>query len=76
MTRGQVRCQVQVNAQAGDRVSLVQALYDKAAAFYGDEEFELEGAIKVEPSTEVSNIEGKSLAVMWEGDAWFISTKR
>lgn len=76
MTTGQVRCQVQVSAQAGDRASLIQALYDKAAAFYGDEEFVLEGAIKVEPSTEVSNIEGKSLAVMWEGDAWFISERR
>jgi len=74
--KGQVQCRVQVSAQASDREGLIQALYDKAASFYGDEEFVLDGAIAVEPSTEVSNARGKSLAVTWEGDAWFISAAR
>lgn len=74
--KGQVRCQVRVSAQANDREGLIQALYDKAASFYGDEEFTLNGDIAVEPSTEVSNVRGKSLAVTWEGDAWFISAAR
>lgn len=76
MTKGQVRCRVQVSAQAADRVGLIKALYDKAAGFFGNEEFVLEGSIAVEPSTEVSNVAGKSLALMWEGDAWFISERR
>jgi hypothetical protein len=75
MTNGQVKVRLQVTAQAASKEDLIQRLYDQAAEFFGDEEFDLDGEVDVRASTEVSAA-GKTLVTMWEGDAWFKSEAR